>query len=963
MTVEDNVAPECLTQDITVQTDDNGNATATAAQTDNGSNDACGIQSVSLAPTAFDCNDVGDNTVTLTVTDNNGNVNTCTATVTVEDNVLPECLTQNITAQLDDNGNATVAAAQVDNGSNDACGIQSLTLAPSAFDCANVGDNIVTLTVTDNNGNVNTCTAIVTAEDNIAPLCQTQDVEVFLDENGEAGIEIDDIDSNSTDACGIAIYALDVTDFTCDNFGSNTVTLTLTDVNDNVSSCTAEVTVTDAIPPQVTCRQPISTCNEPGLCGAHINLLPPFVDDNCGVASITDNAPADDFFPIGTTPLTWTVTDDFGNQSTCVQEVTVTDEEAPEIVSCSTEIAFGTDNCSAYVLVSVDPTDNCGIESITNTGIFTYEIGGIYHHEVLITDVNGLQTTHTIVVYVHDENPPAATFCPEDMTVETPTEMTSLVLPEPIFVDDCELASVENDAPTAFPLGTTTVVWTATDGYGLQGSCAYDVTMTAPNLTIGRLPERIEACVEAADEAALVLWNAPDTETECDYCPTTEYEDFQYLGDFYGHQYFLYVGEDSMSFSDAQTAAEADLNAHLASVDDERENLFVSHILPADAENIRIGLQIAQTSAGFIYTETNGDAAQFTDALNTENWTEENSFVVMDAEGNRTLTNGREAYGFLVERPCVELVQTGPTVTLTNADEETEEVILRSGDAWAVGEYTVTYEAENMCGDVIIREFPVSVATPQAEYCQSAGTDTDVFIENSIFSGVVYAENNADGYTDFTENITEISELLPTNETGELIEPTHLIWTLQPGGAAADESLYWNVWFDRNHDGDFFDANELMVHTRNTGILTAELPLSLFGADAVQSRVSVSRFGYPEVCADYYSGETEDYSFAYNPLLQHSVFGERSDGKTPTAAQTTEIVPNPAENYATVHTPLFAQDGKLTLRNVQGETVLQLVLAAEQNRHTLSLQDLPAGLYLTEIKSGEFFSVLKLVVK
>ena len=61
-----------------------GSTTATAV--DNGSNDACGIQSLALSQTAFVCSDVGANTELLTVTDVNGNTTTCTTTVTVEDN-------------------------------------------------------------------------------------------------------------------------------------------------------------------------------------------------------------------------------------------------------------------------------------------------------------------------------------------------------------------------------------------------------------------------------------------------------------------------------------------------------------------------------------------------------------------------------------------------------------------------------------------------------------------------------------------------------------------------------------------------------------------------------------------------------------------------------------------------------------------------------------------------------------
>jgi hypothetical protein len=51
---------------------------------------------LSLSKSAFDCSDVGNNRVTLTVTDYIGNEANCTATVTVQDNAV------SITGSLDD---------------------------------------------------------------------------------------------------------------------------------------------------------------------------------------------------------------------------------------------------------------------------------------------------------------------------------------------------------------------------------------------------------------------------------------------------------------------------------------------------------------------------------------------------------------------------------------------------------------------------------------------------------------------------------------------------------------------------------------------------------------------------------------------------------------------------------------------------------------------------------------------
>ena len=173
--VEDSVNPTALCKDITVQLDASGNVSIVASDIDNGSNDVCGTVSLSIDKTSFTCGDVGDQTVTLTVEDEHSNTSTCTATVSVKDNVDPIALCQDLTVQLDVTGNATITTANINNGSTDACGIASLNLDKSTFDCTNIGLNTVTLTVHDNNGNSATCTSTVTVEDNIVPIASCQE--------------------------------------------------------------------------------------------------------------------------------------------------------------------------------------------------------------------------------------------------------------------------------------------------------------------------------------------------------------------------------------------------------------------------------------------------------------------------------------------------------------------------------------------------------------------------------------------------------------------------------------------------------------------------------------------------------------------------------------------------------------------------------------------------------------------
>ncbi len=107
--------------------------------------------------------------VTLTVTDTAGNQDFCTAQITVEDNVAPTAICQNITVNLPPSQTVSITPGDVNNGSSDACGIDTLSIDVDTFTCANLGGNTVVLTVTDIHGNSSTCNATVTVQDIVAP--------------------------------------------------------------------------------------------------------------------------------------------------------------------------------------------------------------------------------------------------------------------------------------------------------------------------------------------------------------------------------------------------------------------------------------------------------------------------------------------------------------------------------------------------------------------------------------------------------------------------------------------------------------------------------------------------------------------------------------------------------------------------------------------------------------------------
>jgi hypothetical protein len=496
VTVEDNVLPDALCQDITVQLDALGAGSAAAAAVDNGSNDACGIASLVLSQTDFDCSEVGANNVTLTVIDVNNNVSTCDATVTVEDNVAATALCQDVTVQLDVTGNGSTTAAAVDNGSNDACGVVSLALSQTDFDCSEVGANTVTLTVIDVNNNVSTCDATVTVEDNVAPEALCQDVTVELEANGNGSTTAAAVDNGSSDACGIASLVLSQSAFDCAEVGTNPIVLTVTDANNNVSTCDAVVTVEDNLAPVMTC--PDVTINlDPGFCGTIVTYE---VDatDNCGIASnVLVSGPASgDYLDYhdSSWDVVWEATDVNGNATQCAFIIEMFEYANPS----------GTLVCNDNVQISLD---------VTGSGILGADVileGGSYgcYDDYIVTIDGGSDVLDctmvgagSIMVLVEDAD--TGNTCwgsiivedkigPNCVSVADYTVDCGEGLPSdsdaaywPVFGDNCAVASVTLASETVLndDICTDIVVerlWTAVDGSGNASltNCTQTITIT-----------------------------------------------------------------------------------------------------------------------------------------------------------------------------------------------------------------------------------------------------------------------------------------------------------------------------------------------------------------------------------------------------------------------------------------------------------------------------------------------------
>ena len=419
---------------------------------------------------------VGRTTVNVIAIDKCGNTSeACMFDIVVTDNIAPT-ISCSSDVEVDVNPNECFATLDlVAPTTGDNCGVASVTNnAPATYP---VGETIVTWTVTDTNGLTATCDQKVTVTDNINPTIScSSDVEVDVNPN-ECFATLDLVAPTTGDNCGVA----SVTNNAPATYpvGETIITWTVIDTNGLTATCDQKVTVTDNIAPTISCSSDVEVDVNPNECFATLDLVAPTTGDNCGVASVTNNAPAT--YPVGETIITWTVTDTNGLTATCDQKVTVTDNINPTI-SCSidVEVDVNPNECFATLdLVAPTTGDNCGVASVTNNAPATYPVG-----ETIVTwtvtDTNGLTATCDQKVTVTDNIAPTIS-CSSDVEVDVnPNEcFATLDLVAPTTGDNCGVAtSVTNNAPATYPVGETIVTWTVTDTNGLTATCDQKVTVT-----------------------------------------------------------------------------------------------------------------------------------------------------------------------------------------------------------------------------------------------------------------------------------------------------------------------------------------------------------------------------------------------------------------------------------------------------------------------------------------------------
>ena len=269
-------------------------------------------------------------------------------------------------------------------------------------------------------------------------------------------------------------------------------------------------------------------------------------DPQDGTVPVENNALAN--FPVGTTTVTFTATDSCGNVGSAQADVQIIIvPNLPPVVTAPAPLAVTAPLCATSVpqtdvtiaewlasATAVDPEDGDVTDSITDNAPVDFPLGDTVV-AFTATDSEGLEGSADSTLTVNETPNTAPTVTaptPDPLEIEVPVGTTSVPATDPAIAAWLDSASAEdaedgpltvtNNALADFPLGTTTVTFTATDSCGLTTTATAAVTITEvvntpPVLTVpADLTVEGEVCATSipATDPVIADWLASATATD-----------------------------------------------------------------------------------------------------------------------------------------------------------------------------------------------------------------------------------------------------------------------------------------------------------------------------------------------------------------------------------------------------------------------------------------------------------------
>jgi peptidoglycan/xylan/chitin deacetylase (PgdA/CDA1 family) len=470
----------------------------------------------------------GLTTVTYTATDAKNNVETCSFGVKVifanpcdTDTVKPVFTNCPNNIILSTFGNSTVVNWTPPTVSDNCTANPTLISSHNSGAIFPLGETTVTYTATDTKNNIGICVFKITI--NLLNACDADTVKpVFINCPGNITVITPTTSGianwtppTASDNCTVTPSVISTHNSgAIFPVGLTTITYTATDAKNNVGTCSFGVKVIFANPCDTDTVKPVFN-----NCPANITLTTtgttavatwnlPIVTDNCTLTpSVTGTHLRGSAFPLGETIVSYTATDAKNNVAICSFKTTVisTNDCANDIVkpvfsNCPSNINLTTTGTSAIATWATPiATDNCtanpSILSTHNSG-FDFSIGTttvIYRAD----DAKGNFSTcaFTVTVTAVQINPcdndvvkPVFTNCPTNISLSTTGTTATATWAAPTATDNCTIPPAvfsTHNSGFAFPIGATTVTYTALDAKNNTQTCSFTVTVLKINADLG----------------------------------------------------------------------------------------------------------------------------------------------------------------------------------------------------------------------------------------------------------------------------------------------------------------------------------------------------------------------------------------------------------------------------------------------------------------------------------------------
>jgi hypothetical protein len=201
-------------------------------------------------------------------------------------------------------------------------------------------------------------------------------------------------------------------------------------------------------------------------------------------------------------------------------EVETAPDTTPPVVVCR-NLTVVLDNTGAASITAAQldngSTDDCHIATrMVTPNNFTCANLGANTVTLTVMDVRGDTSTCTAIVTVVDSTAPSLN-CPNNLTVGTNQGCTytgSIGMAS--ASDACDASvTITNNAPAAFPKGTTTVIWKATDDSGNFTTCTQTVTVVDDDAPIITCSQNLTVPAAAGQCSATVSYAAPNVSDNC----------------------------------------------------------------------------------------------------------------------------------------------------------------------------------------------------------------------------------------------------------------------------------------------------------------------------------------------------------------------------------------------------------------------------------------------------------------